>query len=854
MSNKKFTAYEISEEFYNLFFDDHKRMNVLDYLDNSYCDEGFSIDVVNDKIDVFYHVTNKYAASQSDGSFSSCQEFVRDYIVHPDDAHIYDDLLNLNGMVEKLENAKFKGFRFGHLRVKLMDGSYRWTEHVVVYGEHLGLPKNIAKCYVFDIHNTKLRENGEVADEKYVFEKYHDENTGLLRNNIFFNEAQKIIDKAPEEKWCLACIDIENFKLFDQWYGRTTGDLLLKKIAMELIEFTEKNSGLAGYLGQDDFVVLTKFFTLKIDELYETVRQTIIDAGFSLGFMPAIGVYKLTEGETLLSCLDKASIATAKAKKSNKKHIYVYNPQIHLESEKEYSLLQDFMTALKNDEITFYLQPLCRISTKKIVGAEALARWVKKDGEIISPAVFVPILEKYGFITDMDQIIWDKVCSWIRHCLDERLNIVPISVNISQIDIFTIDIAEHFSMLVKKHNIPPELIKLEITESAYVETTTVISNLVSKLRSLGFKVLMDDFGSGYSSLNMLSNLEVDTIKLDSQFMSVSETDKGIHIIESIINMTKIIGIPLVVEGVESAKQLEWLVDLGVRYVQGFYFFKPMPIYMFESMLANEENLDHRGILLKKNEQFRIREFLDKNVYSDAMLNNIIGAVAYYSLLDGNLDIIRYNQQFYESVGVPDFAERIDKIQRWVPEEERPTLFKTLEEAKDNKLNGAKCITHFARSDGTLMAYMMHFYYLGLKDGKDLYYGSAQNITELMDLQEQMSLIEHWSRDTIIFVKKISDKWSFKVGSNGLGEYLGISKDKLSRSLNNLKMSDFFSEKEYQKLREIVYDSLNNKKSNSLSFSMKNKKGQDIHLILRIDPVEKNISNVEFIATIRRYSY
>ena len=250
---------------------------------------------------------------------------------------------------------------------------------------------------------------------------------------------------------------------------------------------------------------------------------------------------------------------------------------------------------------------------------------------MIPPARFVPILEKYGMVTNLDKYIWEGVCAWLRKWIDAGNTPVPISVNVSQIDIFSIDVPEYFNGLLEKYRLPARLIKIEITESAYVEDTAVVRETVRRLRNLGFLVLMDDFGSGYSSLNMLRSLNVDVIKLDAQFLHISENEsrKGISILESIINMAKTMTIPVIVEGVETPEQINFLADLGCRYMQGYYFYRPMPVEEFENLIRDPKNVDLNGFEFKANEQFHTREFLDENVFNDAMLNNILGPVAIY---------------------------------------------------------------------------------------------------------------------------------------------------------------------------------------------------------------------------------
>ena len=306
------------------------------------------------------------------------------------------------------------------------------------------------------------------------------------------------------------------------------------------------------------------------------------------------------------------------------------------------NILSDFFKAIKENEFVFYLQPQCRSSNGKIVGAEALARWKKRDGTLVPPDSFIPVLEKHGLITDLDMYIWEEVCKWIGKCIENGLTPVPISVNVSAIDILHSDITSIFDGLTRKYDISRDLIKIEITESAYMSNTEYINSVVQGLRQKGFLVMMDDFGSGYSSLNMLKSLSLDIVKLDAQFLRTENSDKtkSMHILESVASMTKTLELPIVVEGVESREQKDYLQNIGCSYMQGYYFYKPMPVADFEKLLSATDQIDSSGIRLKTNKQFRLQELLGEAIYSDNMLNNILGPCAFYLLHDdGQVDIV-----------------------------------------------------------------------------------------------------------------------------------------------------------------------------------------------------------------------
>ena len=780
----------LRHEMYEVFYHS-SAISLLDMLNSSNCDEILEADIETDTFKQIAHIDGKYFIPLINLSYKELIDFTYLHIVHPDDRELYHSFMNIDGFFERLKNASIPNFDFCHFRYKLQDGTYRYVEQVVIAGKEFDLPDNKLRIYVFDINNIKTRHLGD-AESNNVSIIGRDTITGLYSSKEFFTNAEVIATKNSDREYCLITLDIEHFKLFDEWFGREKGDYLLAKIGEALRNEEEKGDFVAGYFGSDDFTVLCENKIEIVQYLYDKIHSIINSFGLSTGFLPAFGVAVIEKNMAIVDAFDRATIAASKAKNDICNRIVIYNEEMRYQVDNEIRILTDFMHALQNDEITFYLQPQCRISTGHIVGVEALARWIKKDGTVIPPGDFVPVLEKYGFITDLDKYMWEKVCLSLRDWLDSGKEAVPVSLNVSRIDIFNIDIEQYFVDLCKKYNIDHHYIKIEITESAYAEAMNVVDELVNKLRARGFVVLMDDFGSGYSSLNMLSNLKLDAIKLDAMFLNFEDKDasssRAIHILESVINMAKTMAIPIIVEGVETKKQVEFLEELGVRYVQGYYFYKPMPVNEFRHVIQDGKNVDKRGFVAKLNEQFRIREFLDKNIYTDSMLNSILGSVAIYSVSGDKIDIIRYNQQFYESVNVPDFVDRLENIEQFVPINDRPALYKALKDAKEDKYNGASVVTRFLRTDGLYASFRMHFYYLGLKEGTDRYYGSATNVTELSDLVEIKKLVAEYSNDNLICVSRVNNQWKYTVISHYLSDVIGLKPAELEEELNNGKFA------------------------------------------------------------------
>ena len=826
--------------------------SLVDFLNNSSCDEILEVDMNTNTYKECYHVEGKYFVPYVGTSFKDLYDFTYEYIVHPDDREAFLDLMSPEGFFAKLRSATIQNFRFGRFRYKLQDGDYRYVEQCIIAGEENGLAPGVFRLYVFDIHNIVVRKLGQVvSDDSNVISKERDKLTGLLIEKYFFQKAEAVMKDSPYDDWCLISLDIHRFKYFCQWYGRDAGDLLLARIGAAMSLRDKTLGGVSGYLGKDDFIILARLDMDQIEGFYEEVRQLITAHGIAYGFVPLLGVAMVNKNMPLVDAFDHATIATNSLKSDVSKRICVFTEEMQNVTERETALLSQLKDAFDKDEIVFYVQPQCRISTGKIVGGEVLARWIKEDGTIIPPGEFIPLLEKYGFITDLDRRIWEKACMWLRKWLDAGHTAVPLSLNISGVDIDSMDINQFFLDITAKYNIPHEYIKLEITESAYIETTDLIIDLVKTLRKNGFLVLLDDFGSGYSSLNMLSNLKVDVIKLDANFLHIEGADyeKGIHILESVVNMAKLIAIPTIVEGVETQQQKEFLENMGCRYVQGYFFYRPMPITQFEELLSNEDNIDKRGFVVKLNEQFRMREFLDKNVYSDSMLNNILGAVAIYAWHDKtHVDIIRYNQQFYESVGVPDFAEKLANIETVMPPEDHPVLLEALKQAMDDKLSGSQALLRFYRFDGTLSCYKIRFYYIGKKEGQQRFYGSADNVTDVVSMKEQMNLVKNYSTDNMIFVNRISGKWHYTVASNSIARIFDLDAAQLEEELNDGRFAQnrVTDTKALVDFMEACVEKADRKENFEQVVTVKDKDNNTHDILLRFVCVENEANNIEYI--------
>ena len=840
--------------FYKSFYL-NEECSLIDMLTNSSADEVMEVNAIDDTFKQFYRVDGKYFVPSVQSSYREAYKFAVDHMVHPDDKKIYADFMNPDNFLERIRKNSIPNFGVEQFRYKLQDGDYRYVEQVVIAGQENSIPEGCFRIYVFDVHNYVARQNGFISYDKDVISRDRDSVTNLLLEKDFFTIGQDVIDDHPDYNWCLISIDIKHFRFFGQWYGREASNLLLARIGAFFAENESKYGGLSGYFGKDNFAMLMPYDEKKVDVLYDELRDVIVSYSSTAGFTPIFGIAMIEKGLSLLDAFDQAAIAANKAKKDIATRICIYTYEMQFIAQKESQLLSEYMEAFKNNEITFFLQPQCRISSKKIVGAEALARWVKKDGSMVSPGLFVPVLEKYGFIPNLDIYVWEQACMTIRRWLDEGRNVVPISLNVAREDFFVFDVAQYFIDLASKYQIPHNLIKIEITESSYVEATELVEKTAEKLHDNGFLILMDDFGSGYSSLNMLGSIDIDAIKLDMNFLHFDGKDyeKAIHVLESVINMAKVMALPIIMEGVEKKEHCDFVESLGCRYIQGYYFYQPMPIDEFEKLIFDERIIDNRGFVVKLNEQMRTREFMDKNIFSDSMLNNIIGPVAFFTWNGKRTNIIRFNEQFYKALNIPNFnEERIVDIERFVVTDDTEKMHQAFKSAMEDKLNGSHEYLRFNAFDGTILSFRVHFYYLGKQEGEERFYGAVQNVTALTDLLEEKKLHANYSTDGQTYIKKVGDRMVFSVASRNISDIFDITPEQLEEELNNGEFvkRHVANRRKYDQFNKAFIDYTSQNKNFEASIDVYDSHRQVISLYLGFTSVSDLTNNIAYIMKAR----
>ena len=411
--------------------------------------------------------------------------------------------------------------------------------------------------------------------------------TGLFSKEYFYQRVRETLAQYPDRNFDLICSNIENFKLINDAFGVPAADKFLRGFA-ELLQKRMQGLGVCGRLSADRFACLIERRREYTDKLFKEDLEYINAMSEIKNIVVRWGIYPVAENPASVEQMCDRALLTAESIKGQYGTYYaVYDDTLRRQLQHRQQITDCMEAALAEKQFQIYLQPKYRVRDGALIGAEALVRWLHPQWGLQPPSEFIPLFEKNGFITKLDRYVWDTACALMREWEDKGIPPLSLSVNVSRADIFHADLAEVLLEIVNRHGLRPERLHLEITESAYAEALDRIVETTGRLRALGFAVEMDDFGSGYSSLNILSKLPVDILKLDMKFLQseIKETaNEGI--LQFIMSLARYMKLGVVAEGVETEEQFHFLQEIGCDCVQGYYFARPMPVNEFEVLMEN----------------------------------------------------------------------------------------------------------------------------------------------------------------------------------------------------------------------------------------------------------------------------
>lgn len=439
----------------------------------------------------------------------------------------------------------------------------------------------------FRLENVIERSQFKVAEElKYV--KEYSTLTGIYNKKRFFEETRRVLDRNPKEQFAFLRIDIEKFRLVNSFYGIQEGNKLLQFLASYIENVLEPYPCKAfGHLEADIFGICVPYERKQdlIDFVEELAKQ-LRNYPLEFDLVPACGIYLIVDKKISINDMyDMASLAAQHCKENCMSGYAFYSDSMSVTIIKEQVLVNSMRNALESGQFVPYIQPKYNLDKSRMDGGEVLVRWIDPKRGMIAPNEFIPVFERNGFIVKLDYFVWESTCKLLRRWMDEGRSPRPLSVNISRVSLYNPHLVDQICELTERYGIPRELLQLELTESAYTQNQVAIRELMAKFREKGFTVLMDDFGSGYSSLNVLKDIVVDILKIDMKFLSDVEVKKRSEdILASVVEMSKKLNMPVIAEGVEKEEQVQFLKSIGCDYVQGYYFGKPMPVDDYEKLV------------------------------------------------------------------------------------------------------------------------------------------------------------------------------------------------------------------------------------------------------------------------------
>ena len=441
----------------------------------------------------------------------------------------------------------------------------------------------------------RLRAGNAIEKSKVRFLEY-DFLTGIYGQQKFYQATRELLDQRAGANFAFIHFDIDRFRIINTLYGSKEGDRLIPFVAGAIRKvMTAYGRGTYGRLGGDVFGMCVPYEDgAAIYHILEGIRAEIRKHSVHYYLETCAGIYLVDDPDMEVAAMhDNAEIAAAQCKGQYMVHDVLYTEEIGQKVLREQHIIDEMDAALAEQQFIVYFQPKYQLKKMAPYGAEALVRWKKPGGEIVLPNEFIPIFERNGFITKLDYYVWEKVCQFIDSELSQGRNPAPISVNVSRVNLYNPDFMDSLIDLIHRYHIPPHYLNLELTESVFSEDAELIQRAVNYLHDVGFTILMDDFGSGYSSLNILKDVDLDVLKIDMKFFSKGNTaEKGAKIIEAVIRMAESLDMMVIAEGVEEKHQVDFLNDLGCDYIQGYYFGRPMSQDQYEKLTNHDEEEQH----------------------------------------------------------------------------------------------------------------------------------------------------------------------------------------------------------------------------------------------------------------------
>lgn len=617
---------------------------------------------------------------------------------------------------------------------------------------------------------------------------YYDSLTGLFNRSAFFLNAKEVLFSHPDKEYVIYRINIGSFKLINDIMGREVGDTMLTTIAFALRDLMPSDGVLARFFA-DNFAMLLPQNAVSPEKIIETIKKNVSETEvINHDVQYYVGVYTVTGRDTDVEDMcDRASMACRSISGSFSNHVAYYDKRMRDAMLEEQEIRDETHSAIAGGQFCIYYQPVYGLKSKKFVSAEALVRWKHPTKGIISPGKFIPMFERNGFIAELDLYVLKQVCIYQQKRREQGLKPFPISVNISRMSLYNPKLFDIISSLTEKYGVEPKYFRIEITETAYNDNPTQLLDTVNRLREKCYPVLMDDFGSGYSSLNTLKDIPIDLLKLDMKFMQGFESNDRVGtIVTAIARMAKWLNVPMLAEGVETKEQYVFLESIGCAYIQGYYFSKPMPEEEFTELIQNGTVNPIDTVLEKYGMGEEVNELLGSNATLTKLISGAFGGLGIYELSNDKLEVIRVNEGYMQIMGyspVEFTGEHFNIWEKVHPDDIEKSKNACLEAARTD--TAVRAIIRRYNRDGRLMHLDGIHRRLGGTDENPIFCIAFNDITEQL---EQENLIEQSRRQIeyildatgaiVVDVDYIKEQTFFK----GDFDDFDLTEDELSKDL------------------------------------------------------------------------
>lgn len=563
----------------------------------------------------------------------------------------------------------------------------------------------------------------------------YDSITGIYNKNKFFSETRVMLDNNPDVDFAFIRFDINRFSLINSFYGTKVGDGVLRRIGKGLSEFSKTQDLFTfGRIDADIFGLCMRFNGKEALEkgIKDGAPTTLVNGDYSV--IIAVGIYIIGDKDISIDAMyDRATLASKKIKGNYINTFEYYNDDMRLALEAEQQIINEMNYALKTGQFEPYYQPKYDLVTNKPVGAEALARWIHPERGLISPAEFIPVFERNGFISKLDFYIWECVCKHIADWKKRGLPLFPISVNVSRVNLYNPNIVNVITNLTKKYDIEPKYLNLELTESLYTEMNTIIDRTTMELQSKGYIIMMDDFGSGYSSLNVLKDVPVDVLKMDMRFMSKAKKEgRAENILASVVRMAKWLNMPVIAEGVDSKEQVDFLRGVGCEYIQGYYFAKPMPVKEYEELISKQEVFQER-----ETSGFNGNGLWSSSSAKSAIESSLLPTGIFEYGNNGTVDVVSVNKSFYEEFGYESvMIHNLNVLDLLVPKDKKVVTDAINETIRTGHI--CECVCRRITANRKRRWIRIKLKYYGKTDISHIIIASLYDITDEKELDDQLA--------------------------------------------------------------------------------------------------------------------